>query len=180
MGTEESSSAAGAGSGNSFLPWHLIPAFKPGVTDLTEYSRKMQFLAQMWPQEHLSQLAPRAALLCEGSAFQKLIRIDAAKLKTNDKKGVELLVNTLGGVWGKTVLENKYERFEKAIYATSQRSDETNESYLARHEILFEDVLCQGATFADMRSYILLRNSVVCREKKRCLLTVAGRWITLE
>ena len=153
MGTEEPSSAAGAGSGNSFLPWHLIPAFKPGITDLTEYSRKMEFLEQMWPQEHLSQLAPRAALLCEGSAFQKLIRLDAAKLKTNDKKGVELLVNTLGGVWGKTVLENKYERFEKAIYATSQRSDETNESYLARHEILFEDVL-------QPRSYVCWHASI--------------------
>eukprot|EP00434_Breviolum_minutum_P045309 symbB.v1.2.040593.t1/scaffold7360.1/size11698/1 len=174
MGTEEPSSAAGAGSGNSFLPWHLIPAFKPGITDLTEYSRKMEFLAQMWPQEHLSQLAPRAALLCEGSAFQKLIRLDAAKLKTNDKKGVELLVNTLGGVWGKTVLENKYERFEKAIYATSQRSDETNESYLARHEILFEDVLSQGATFADMRSYILLRNSGLSAEDKKKVIVDGG------
>ena len=174
METGESSSAGGAGSGNSFLPWQLIPAFKPGITDLTEYSRKMQFLAQMWPQEHLSQLAPRAALLCEGSAFQKLIRIDAAKLKTNDRKGVELLVNTLGGVWGKTVLENKYERFEKAIYATSQRSDETNESYLARHEILFEDVLSQGATFADMRSYILLRNSGLSADDKKKVIVDSG------
>ena len=171
---ETSSSATGAGYGNSTLPWHLIPAFKPGITDLTEYSRKMQFLSQMWPQEHLSQLAPRAALLCEGSAFQKLIRLDAAKLKTNDRKGVELLVNTLGGVWGKTVLENKYERFEKAIYATNQRSDETNESYLARHEILFEDVLSQGATFADMRSYILLRNSGLSTEDKKKVIVDSG------
>ena len=134
----------------------------------------MQFLSQMWPQEHLSQLAPRAALLCEGSAFQKLIRLDAAKLKTNDRKGVELLVNTLGGAWGKTVLENKYERFEKAIYATNQRSDETNESYLARHEILFEDVLSQGATFADMRSYILLRNSGLSAEDKKKVIVDSG------
>eukprot|EP00434_Breviolum_minutum_P032343 symbB.v1.2.028601.t2/scaffold3045.1/size120917/6 len=171
---ETSSSATGAGYGNSTLPWHLIPAFKPGITDLTEYSRKMQFLSQMWPQEHLSQLAPRAALLCEGSAFQKLIRLDAAKLKTNDMKGVELLVNTLGGVWGKTVLENKYERFEKVIYATNQRSDETNESYLARHEILFEDVLSQGATFADMRSYILLRNSGLSAEDKKKVIVDSG------
>ena len=90
------STAEASGAGNSFLPWHLIPVFKPGLTDLTEYSRKLQFLAQMWPQEHLSQLAPRAALLCEGSAFQKLVRIDATKLKMNDTKGVELLVSTLG------------------------------------------------------------------------------------
>ena len=171
---EPGESSSATGTGNSFLPWHLIPPFKPGITDLTEYSRKMQFLSQMWPQEHLSQLAPRAALLCEGSAFQKLIRIDAAKLKTNDKKGVELLVSTLGGVWGKTVLENKYERFEKAIYATNQRSDETNESYLARHEILFEDVLSQGATFTDMRSYILLRNSGLSAEDKKKVIIDSG------
>ena len=134
----------------------------------------MAFLAQMWPSEHLAQLAPRAALLCEGSALQKVVRLDANRLKTSDTKGVELLVTTLGGVWGKTVLENKYEVVEKALYGTSQKGDETNDSYLARHEILFEDAISQGATLTDLRAYILLRNSGLSIEDKKRVIIESG------
>ena len=172
--TGESTATGSGGQGQNYLPWHLIPVFKPGTTDLTEYSRKIEFLAQIWPQEHLPALAPRAALLCEGSAFQKVIRLDASKLKTSDLTGVKLVVKTLGGVWGKTALENKYETFERIIYGTSQKNDETNESYLARHEVLFEDVINQGATIADMRAYILLRNSALGAEDKKKVIVESG------
>ena len=128
----------------------------------------------MWPSEHMSQLAPRAALLCEGSAFQKIVRLDASRLKTSDTKGVELLVKTLGGVWSKTTLEDKYEKVEKALYGTTQKHDETNESYLARHEILFEDVITQGASLTDLRAYILLRNSGLSAEDKKRVIIESG------
>ena len=113
--------------------------------------------------------------MCKGSAFQKVVRIPTEKLKVNDQKGVELLVTTLGGVWGKTTLEDKYEKFERAIYGVSQRSDESNESYVARHEILFEDVVAQGANLTDMRAYILLRNSALSPDdKKRVVIESKG------
>lgn len=135
----EASASSGSGmSSTSGLPWHLIPSFDPGETDLVEYSKKLEFLAGVWPAEHLNQLAPRAALLCKGSAFQKVLRLSPEKLKVGSIEGVKLIATTLGGVWGKTPLETKYEKFERAIYGTSQRSNESNESYLARHEILFE------------------------------------------
>ena len=95
---------AGQGSSSnpsSHLPWHLIPSFDPGETDLTEYSRRLEFLAGIWPQEQLQQLAPRAALQCKGSAFQKVVRIAPEKLKVPSVEGVKLLVTTLGGVWGR-------------------------------------------------------------------------------
>ena len=98
---------AGQGSSSnpsSHLPWHLIPSFDPGETDLTEYSRRLEFLAGIWPQEQLQQLAPRAALQCKGSAFQKVVRIAPEKLKGPSVEGVKILVTTLGGVWGKTTL----------------------------------------------------------------------------
>ena len=163
------------GGSASHLPWHLIPAFTPGETDLTEYSRRLEFLAGIWPSDHLSQLAPRAALACTGSAFQKVVRLQPEKLKVNSVEGVKLIVTTLGGVWGKTLLEDKYEKFEKAIYGVSQKSDESNESYVARHEILFEDLTAQGATLSDMRAYILLRNSALSSEdKKRVVIEAQG------
>ena len=174
----DGTSEPGAPSGNSTgsqLPWHLIPHFSPGETDLTEYARRLEFLAGIWPSEYLNQLAPRAALQCKGSAFQKVVRLDTEKLKVNSLDGVKLLVTTLGGVWGKTVLEDKYEKFERAIFGISQKSDETNESYLARHEVLFEDLISQGATLSDMRAYILLRNSaLVSEDKKRVVIEAQG------
>ena len=72
---------------SSHLPWHLIPSFEPGETDLSEYTRRLEFLAGLWPAEYLGQLAPRAALQCKGSAFQKVVRIPPEKLKTNDLNG---------------------------------------------------------------------------------------------
>ena len=154
----------------SHLPWHLIPIFEPGQSDLTEYTRRLEFLAGLWPVEYLGQLAPRAALQCKGSAFQKVVRIPTEKLKVNDLTGVKLLVQTLGGVWGKTTLEDKYEKFEQAIYGISQKSDESNESYMARHEIVFEDMISQGATLTDVRAYVLLRNSILSAEDKKRLI----------
>lgn len=168
--------ASGSTSSNaSHLPWNLIPSFDPGETDLSDYARRLSFLAGVWPKEHLDLLAPRAALQCKGSAFQKVVRLDATKLKVKSDAGIKLLVQTLGGVWGKTTLEDKYERFEKAIYGISQKGDESNESYMARHEVVFEDMITQGASMEDMRAYILLRNSNMNSEdKKRVIVEAAG------
>ena len=146
-------------SGTSHLPWHLVPAFKPGETCVNEYTRRLEFLANVWLVEHLGQLAPRACLLCEGTAFQKVVRLDPVKLKVQSLDGIKLVVTTLGGVWGQSKTEHKYERFERALFGTIQKSDETHTSYIARHEVQYEDLLSLGATLEEMRAYILLRNS---------------------
>ncbi|CAE7257045.1 RE1 [Symbiodinium sp. CCMP2592] len=168
-----------AESSSSFqLPWQAIPRFIPGTTDVTEYSKKLQFLAAMWPKEHLSLLAPRAALMCEGTAFKKVASLDAEFLKANDETGVKLLVSTLGGSWGKTDLEKKYDSFEKAIYGSTQKADETNDSYLARHDVHFEELLAGGVTLKEIRAYILLRQSQLSSDdRKRIVVEMGG---TLE
>ena len=122
----------------------------------------------------MSQLAPRAALLTEGSAFQKIVRLDPSKLRVNSSDGVRLIVQTLGGVWGKTTLENRYERFERAIFSTVQRPDETHESFIARHEVQFEDLLSDGASLEDIRAYALLRNSGLSADEKKKIIVDAG------
>ena len=128
----------------SQLPWTAVPKFQPGTTDVTEYAVKMRFLASMWPREHLPLLAPRAALLCEGTAFKKVARIPPEKLKTTDEASVKLLVSTLGGSWGRTELEERYEFFERAIFGTVQKADESNDSYLSRHDVNFEELIAKG------------------------------------
>ncbi|OLP95093.1 hypothetical protein AK812_SmicGene22813 [Symbiodinium microadriaticum] len=174
------SGKVGAGDDRTSLPWAAIPRYVPGVTDTTEYGKKLKFLAEVWPKEHLSSLAPRVALLCEGSAFKKIARLDAAKLKVADTTGVELIVKTLGGAWGQTILEEKYEQFEKAIFGTVQRSDETHDSYLARHDIHFEELLAQNITFEELRSYVLLRQSQLSSDDKKRIVVEHGGKLTYE
>ena len=175
--SDESSQAANGQphSSASHLPWHLIPTFEPGETDLQDYARRLEFLAGLWPAEHLNQLAPRAALLCKGSAFQRIMRIAPEKLKVGSDAGVKLIVQTLGGVWGKTTLEDKFEKFERAVFGLSQKGDESNESYIARHDVIYEDLITQGVSFSDLRAYLLLRNSALqSDDKKRVIVEAKG------
>ena len=176
-GGPTSTSTTGTSTGGlSHLPWTQIPPFRPGETDIHKYSRKLEFLAGLWPAEHLSLLAPRAAMLCEGSAFQRVMRVEASKLKANSVEGVKALVTALGGIWGKTSLEDRFERFERAVYSTVQRGDETHESYLARHDHQFESLLSSGVTMEQLRAYVLLRNSgLAAEDKKKLIIDSAGK-----
>ena len=87
--------AAGSTLPASQLPWQQIPLFDPQTTDIQVYARKLQFLKDIWPVEHLSQLARRAALQVQGVAFQKIARLDPEKLRS--ESGVKYLVESLGG-----------------------------------------------------------------------------------
>ena len=157
------------------LPWASIPKFTPGVTNVQEYAQKMKFLAAMWPSESLPLLAPRAALMVEGAAFRKIARLDPAKLKTTTTAGVTLLVETIGGSWGSTEIEERYEYFEKALYGTVQRPDESHDSFLARMENNFVELISRNTTLEEVQAYVLLRQStLLADDKKRILLEHQG------
>ena len=168
----------GSGASSSLTPqppWQSIPKFIPGTTNVQEYTQKLKFLAAMWPSEHLEQLAPRAALLVEGSAFKKVARLDPAKLKVPNQTGIALLVDAIGGSWGSTELEERYEYFEKSIYGTVQRADESHDSYLARMEANFVELISRGTTLEEVQAYILLRQSTLpADDKKKILLEHEG------
>ena len=66
------------------LPWSSIPKFVPGSTNVQEYVQKLKFLSAMWPEEYLSLLVSRAALLVEGTAFRKVARLGPEKLRVNN------------------------------------------------------------------------------------------------
>ena len=111
----------------------------------------------------------------EGSAFAKVVRLDPEKLRVSTVDGVKLVIATLGGVWGQSRLEKKYEKFERAIFSTVQESDETHASYLARHEVQYEDLINMGATLEEMRACILLRNSgLSADDRKRIIVEAKG------
>ena len=157
----------------SQLPWYQIPSFDPQTTDIQVYARKLQFLKSIWPSEHISQLAPRAALQVEGVAFQKVARLDGHRPRGED--GVQFLVEALGGQWGKLASEEKLALFEKAFYQTMQKGDESNDSYLARHDVAFEDLMAQKVSMEEVRAYILLRQSQLSSEdRKRIIMESKG------
>ena len=157
------------------LPWSQIPKFIPGTTNVQEYTQKLKFLASLWPVEYLDQLAPRAALLIEGTAFRKIARIPPAKLKVKSTDGIATLVEAIGGSWGSTELEERYEYFEKSLYGTIQRSDESHDSFLSRMESNFMELLARNTTLEEVQAYVLLRQSTLSAEdKKRILLEHEG------
>ena len=174
MSGEAGASSATAGDEKSTLPWASVPRFTPGVTDVTEYCQKLQFLADVWPREYMPALGPRVALLCEGTAFKKVSKISAEKLKSSDHAGIKAIVETLGGSWGQTVLEQKYEHFERAIYTTVQKGDETHDSYIARHDVHFEELLAQNISFGELRAYVLLRQSQLSPDDKKRIVIEHG------
>eukprot|EP00435_Cladocopium_sp_Y103_P046285 s45_g13.t1 len=173
-GSAEPAEAAGSGAQlpSSSLPWHQIPKFEPGVTDLRTYTRKLEFLRDLWPPEHIQHLAPRAALQVEGVAFQKIARLKADKLRSAD--GVKYLVESLGGTWGRLDDEDRYDLFERALYTTKQYQDETNDSYLSRHDVAFDDLLSREVKLEEIRAYILLRQSSLAPEDRKKVIMDAG------
>ena len=170
MATETEGPPSG---GLAHLPWQQVPKFTPGTTNVDEYTQRLKFLKELWPTEHLQHLAPRAALLVEGAAFHKISRISPEKLRSAD--GVQLLVETLGGSWGKTAVEEKYHFFEQAMFQVSQKADESNDSYISRHDAAFEELLSRKVSLEEIRAYILLRHSQLNPEdKKRVVVEAKG------
>lgn len=165
---DPSEAEASTGGGTPQLPWNLIPKFVPGTTNVQEYVQKLRFLAAMWPAEHLSQLAPRAALLVEGTAFKKIALLDPMKLRVNDQSGIALLVDAIGGSWGSTDFEEKYD-------GTTQRNDESHDSFLSRMEANFMELINRGTKLEEVQAYVLLRQSLLpAEDKKRILVEHAG------
>ncbi|CAE7260010.1 GIP [Symbiodinium sp. CCMP2592] len=167
------STAAGSAAGVSHLPWQQIPKFVPGTTNLDDYTQRLKFLKELWPADSIQHLGPRAALQVEGSAFQKISRVAPDKLRSQE--GVQLIVEALGGAWGKTAVEEKFHFFEQAIFQVTQKNDETNDSYLARTDAYFEELLTRKVTIEEIRAYVLLRHSQLAPEdKKRVVIESKG------
>ena len=82
----------------------------------------------------------------------------------------QLLVSTLGGSWGRTELEERYEFFERAIFGAVQKADESNDSYLSRHDVNFEELIAKRTTQDEVRAYILLRRSKLSSDDRKRLV----------
>ena len=170
----ETSQGTGSETGG-FVPNQLatlVPSFDPSRDDVQVYSQKVSLLLNAWPENKYTELATRLILGCTGSAFNKL-QIHQSEITKNDKKSIQKIIELLGGQWGQINLERRYEYVERALFRCVQKQDETADSYLARADVMWAELLAKGIELKDIQAYITLRGSQLSPDdKKRVLLDV--------
>ena len=148
----------------------LVPTFDPSTDDLLIYQQKVELVLAAWPKGKLQELITRLILGCKGTAFQKL-QIHQTELLKGDEECVRKLIEHLGGQWGKIPLERQYEDAEQALYHTIQKSDEANDSYLARADVMWSRLLARKMKIEEIQAHVVLRGSLLTAdEKKRVIM----------
>ena len=118
----------------------LVPGFHPATDNVEILTSKVELLLGTWPTDKINELATRLILGCKGTACQKL-QLLRAEVLTGDAKGIQRLVEIVSGTWGQIPLEKKFELAERALHRSSQKSDETSESYLSRSDVVWTELL---------------------------------------
>ena len=113
----------------------LVPSFDPSKDDMVQYQQRVELVTAAWPKTKITELVTRLILNCQGSAFAKL-QLHQSELLTGEESSVKRLIEILGGQWGRIPLEKQYQEAEEAIFHTIQRADESNDSFLARSDVM--------------------------------------------
>ena len=171
MPGEESQTATGSSDEKGNNIWSLLPSFDPTTDDAREYRDKVIFLHSICPARDRSMLAPRLAMLCKGTAWSQVKALDATKLM-DAESGVKVLLQALA-TWDESAELQTYEKFEKAIYKTQQKNDESTMSFVNRLTVAFHE-LGDQTTIKELRAFILLRQSGLSSEDKRKVITMTG------
>ena len=165
----EGEGASSAATTSSLVPNQLaalVPTYDPSKDDLEIYVQKIELLVTTWPTDKFGELATRLILGCQGTAFLKLQQ-QKDQVTLNDRKSIQRIVEILGGQWGQIPLERKYEAAERAMFRCQQRSDESNDSFLARADVLWQDLLKKGMQMEELQAYVTLRGSNLGPEDKK-------------
>lgn len=157
----ETVSSASEASTINVVPSHLatlVPTFDPAKDDLVSYTQKVQLLVGMWPDNKWTELSTRLILNCSGSAFLQL-PLHQEEITRNEKKSIQRLIEILGGHWGQINLEKQYEYAERALYRCSQKGGESADSYLARADIMWLELISRNIKIEDLQPYVILRGN---------------------
>eukprot|EP00435_Cladocopium_sp_Y103_P015009 s850_g3.t1 len=150
--------------------WSLLPSFDPAQDNVREYIEKVKFLEAICPDKDKGMLAPRLAMLCRGIAWGQVKAISPEKL-TDKETGVQTLLAALAS-WEETSEMKTYELFEKAIYKTTQKSDESATSFVNRLQVAMDEL--GKVTVKEFHAFLLLRQSSLTAEDKKRVLTMTG------
>ena len=144
----------------------LVPSFDPSKDDMVQYQQRVELVTAAWPKTKITELVTRLILNCQGSAFAKL-QLHQSELLTGEESSVKRLIEILGGQWGRIPLEKQYQEAEEAIFHTIQRADESNDSFLARSDVMWSKLLARKLTLESLQAYITLRGSCLSAEDKK-------------
>ena len=64
-------------------------------------------------------------------------------------------------------MEKQYEEAEQALFHTIQRQDESNDSFLARADVMWSRLRARKMTLQDLQAFITLRGSCLSAEDKK-------------
>ena len=92
----------------------------------------------------------------------------------SDTKGIQKIVELVGGKWGAVPLEKKFEVVEKALFRGTQKADETSDSYLSRCDVIWTELVAKKIDIKEIQAYILLRGSKLSSEDKKRVLVESG------
>eukprot|EP00435_Cladocopium_sp_Y103_P002461 s1210_g1.t1 len=162
-------SEASGGASSNAVPKELaslVPGFDPSVDNVDIWTSKVELLLTTWPTDKLNELATRLILGCKGTAYQKL-QLLREEVLTNSAKGIQRLVEIVGGTWGQIPLEKKFELAERALYRSTQKPDETSDSYLSRCDVTWTELLSKKVDLKELQAYIVLRGSRLGAEDKK-------------
>ena len=151
----------------------LVPTFDPAVDNVEIWTNKVELLLLTWPPTKIQELATRLVLGCKGTAFQKL-QLHRDEILVNDTKGIQKIVELVGGKWGAVPLERKFEIVEKALFRGAQKSDETSDSYLSRCDVIWTEFVNKKIDIKEIQAYILLRGSRLSSDDKKRVLVESG------
>lgn len=118
----------------------LAPTFDPAKDSVDVWSSKVELLAEAWPANKLKELATHLIFNCSGTAYQKL-RLHQKECLTGDTASIKRVVELVGGAWGQAPLEKRYDLVERAVFRAAQKSDETGDSYIARMDVVWTEML---------------------------------------
>ena len=150
--------------------WTLLPTFDPAVDNVKEYIEKVKFIDSICPKKDRPMLAPRLAMLCRGTAWGQVKSLESSAL-TDPENGVKSLLAALSS-WEESTEMKTYEQFEKAVYRTVQKSDESSMSYVNRLQVAMDEL---GAkSLKEFHAFLLLRQSVLSPEDKKRVLTMTN------
>ena len=151
----------------------LVPTFDLGIDNVEIWTNKVELLLTAWPCNRVQELATRLVLGCKGTEFQKL-QLHRSEMIINDPKGIQRIVELVGGKWGAVPLEKKFELVEKALYRGQQRADETSDSYLSRCDVIWIELISKKIDLKEIQAYILLRGSRLGSDDKKRVIVDSG------
>ena len=124
---------------------------------MEQYTNKVESLVEVWPPGQIQELITKPIFATTGTDDKS----QGEEADSSPRLGEEVS------------LEQKYESAERALFRCVQRTDESNDSYLARADVFSSELLAKRMDLSQLQAYIVLRGSSLSSDDKKRVLVEA-------